>query len=260
METASTGTLSSRIEVEPIDYAAAYFGEDYRLNDLITIHQPTIGEIIRYGEKNYWGLINAVTIISSDMKSELADNGVYWGDVSDFEMFKSVMLGMDKEKTAILFGDIDFKKFGWYRQISNDTYCMYNEETGQKIDLMIYSKIFNYVSTIHGIKKTPEFAGNTYTRQFMIEEDRLKKQRTKDKEYKSTLMPLASFLANSEGSKAGVNEMAQMKIFPFFDSVKRICTINSSNMLLNGIYAGKVNPDKIQKKWLDGLRDLYDQK
>ena len=73
-------------------------------------------------------------------------------------------------------------------------------------------------------------------------------------------MPLASFLANSPGSTLGVNDMNDLHIFPFFDSVRRICTINSASLLLNGIYAGKVNPDKIQKKYLDGLRDLYDGK
>lgn len=256
METRS----SDRLPVEPIDFAAAYFGRDYKVNDRITIHQPTVGEIVNYGEKEYWGLVNMVTIISSDMKSELDKNGVYWGDVQDFEMFKSCMGGLPVERTNILFGDIDFTKFGWYKQVTNDQYCMYDPDTGIKIDVWLYSHIFNYVSTIHGIKKTPEFAGNKTTRKFMIEEDRMLKQRLKDKPYKSTLMPLASFLANSGGSKTGVTEMNDMHIFPFFDSVKRICTINSSNLLLNGIYAGKLNPDKIQKKYLDGLRDLYDGK
>ena len=256
METRS----SDRLPVEPIDFAAAYFGRDYQVNDRICIHQPTVGEIVNYGEKDYWGLVNMVTIISSDMKCELADNGVYWGDVQDFEMFKSCMGGLPVERTRILFGDIDFTKFGWYKQVTNDTYCMYDPDTGLKIDVWLYSHIFNYVSTIHGIKKTPEFAGNMTTRRFMIDEDRMLKQRVKDKPYKSTLMPLASFLANSGGSKTGVNEMNNMHIFPFFDSVRRICTINSSNLLLNGIYAGKLNPDKIQKKYLDGLRDLYDGK
>lgn len=252
--------LIDRVPVEPIDFGAAYFGADYKVNPLITVHQPTIGEIIQYGEKSYWGLVNTVTVISSDMKSELADDGVYWGDVPDFELFKSIMHGMPVERTRILFGDVDFTKMGWYRQAENDSYCMYDPDSGVKIDILIYSHIFNYVATIHGIKKQPEYAGNMTTRRFMVEEDRLNKQRQRDKGYKSTLMPLASFLANSPGSTLGVNDMNDLHIFPFFDSVRRICTINSANLLLNGIYAGKVNPDKIQKKYLDGLRDLYDGK
>lgn len=252
--------MTDRIPVEPIDYGAAYFGADYKINQAITVHQPTIGEIIAYGERNYWGLVNTVTVISSDMKSELDADGVYWGDVPDFELFHSIMRGMPVERTRILFGDIDFTKMGWYRQTANDTYCMYDPDSQVKIDILIYSRIFNYVATIHGIQKTPEFAGNPTTRRFMVEEDRQNKQRNRDKEYKSTLMPLASFLANSGNSTLGVNDMNTLHIFPFFDSVKRICTINSANLLLNGIYAGKVNPDKIQKKYLDGLRDLYDGK
>ena len=251
---------TDRIPVEPIDFGAAYFGADYHVNSRITVHQPTIGEIIKYGERNYWGLVNTVTIISSDMKSELDADGLYWGDVPDFELFKSLMKAMPKEKTSILFGELDFTKMGWYRQTNNDMYCMYDPDSGIKIDVLIYSRIFNYIATIHGISKQPEFAGNMTTRKFMISEDKANKERNRGKEYKSTLMPLASFLANSSGSNLGVNDMNDLHIFPFFDSVKRICTINSANLILNGIYAGKVNPDKIQKKWLDGLRDLYDGK
>lgn len=49
-----------------IDQLQLYFGDPYVINDNITILQPTIGDIIKYGEKRYYSMIHTLTAISSD--------------------------------------------------------------------------------------------------------------------------------------------------------------------------------------------------
>lgn len=240
----------------PIDLAAAYFGGDYVINDHFRIRQPSINEIIAYGEKDYWRLVNCVTILSCDMMSELADAGKYWGDVPDFEMFYLMIRELPPEKTKILFGEhIDFRKFGWYRNTELNVYCMADPESGIKIDEYLHAKMFNYVCAIHGIVKKPVFAGNEITRQFMIDDDRMTKRKARSGEYKSTLFPLSSYLTSA--TKSTPADVGKMKIFAFLDTVKRINVINSSDHLLAGIYAGRVDGDKVNKKMLDSMRDMY---
>lgn len=248
--------LISTNQLPPVDLADAYFGNEYRLNDDLVIRQPTMDEIIQYGEQSYWQLVNCITIISSDMKSELWDAGKYWGDVPDFELFYLMTRGLSPDKTKILFGDkIDFREFGWYKQTNNDIYCMYNQRTGLKMDELLYAKMFKYVAAIHGIVKKPEFAANEITKKFMIDEDRGKKRKAAKKEYVSTLFPLFSYL--SAANKYTLKDLKEMKIFVFLDSVKRNCAVSNANLLLNGIYAGRVDGDKVSKKLLDSTRDLY---
>ena len=43
-----------------------YFGDDYIINDKIKIHQPTIGEIVDYGEAEYFSMVHTITAIPSD--------------------------------------------------------------------------------------------------------------------------------------------------------------------------------------------------
>lgn len=248
--------LIDKNSLPSIDLAAAYFGEDLRLNDYLIIRQPDIKEIIEYGEQSYWQLVNCLTVLSCDMKSELADAGKYWGDVPDFEMFYLMVRNMPPEKTSILLGDkLDFRKFGWYKNTETDMFCMADLENGWKIDELLYAKLYNYVCAIHGIVKRPEFAGNEITREFMIEEDRMTKRRMKSKEYKSTLFPLTSYLSST--NRCTPAEIGKMKIFAFLDTIKRTSTINTANLLLNGIYAGKVDGEKVNKKTLDPMRDIY---
>lgn len=248
--------MIDRDSLPPIDLAAAYFGGDYVINEQFRISQPTVQEIIAYGEKEYWRLVNCVTILSCDMMSELADAGKYWGDVPDFEMFYLMLRDLPPEKTSILFGDkLDFRKFGWYRDTELNVYCMVDVENRIKIDEYLYAKMYNYVCAIHGIIKKPVYAGNEITRQFMVDDDRLKKQRSKTGVYKSTLFPLSSYLTSS--TNRTLQDIGQMKIFAFLDTIKRTNAISTSDHILSGIYAGKVDGDKVNKKVLDSMRDLY---
>ena len=43
-----------------------YFGDDYVINDKIKIHQPTIGELVDYGEQVYFSMVHTLTAIPSD--------------------------------------------------------------------------------------------------------------------------------------------------------------------------------------------------
>lgn len=43
-----------------------YFGDDYVINDKITISQPTIGMVADYGEAQYFSMVHSLTAIPSD--------------------------------------------------------------------------------------------------------------------------------------------------------------------------------------------------
>ena len=47
-----------------------YFGDDYPINDYITLHQPKVNDVIEMGEADYYSTVYALTAIPSDMKSQ----------------------------------------------------------------------------------------------------------------------------------------------------------------------------------------------
>lgn len=49
-----------------VDELQLYFGDDYVINDKIRIHQPLIGELIDYGEQQYFSMVHTLTAIPSD--------------------------------------------------------------------------------------------------------------------------------------------------------------------------------------------------
>ena len=70
-----------------IDELQLYFGDDYVINDYITISQPSIGQVVDYGESSYFSTIYTLTAIPSDMKAPLWDMKIDWTELDDFELF-----------------------------------------------------------------------------------------------------------------------------------------------------------------------------
>ena len=49
-----------------IDSLFLYFGDEYVINDKIKMKQPTIGDIVDYGEAAYFSMVHTLTAIPSD--------------------------------------------------------------------------------------------------------------------------------------------------------------------------------------------------
>ena len=49
-----------------VDEIQLYFGDDYVVNDQITIKQPLLGDIIACGEAAYFSMVHTLTAIPSD--------------------------------------------------------------------------------------------------------------------------------------------------------------------------------------------------
>lgn len=241
-----------------MDDLQIYFGSDLIINEKLSVRQPTLRDVIAMGEEEYFATIFAMTAISSDMKSALWDAGVDWTEVSDFEMFYLMTSDMTRDKTAILFGDLDFTKFRLYQREDGDL-LMLNQD-GTVIDMYIHKRIAEFICKVHGIKKQPEFAGNKLTKMVMIEDDRQRNKKNANKKYESYLLPLISAMVNSEGFKYNLETVQDLKIYAFMDSVRRIQTIKSADHLTDAYYSGNLDVDKFDTSKLDWLCDYSKKK
>ena len=117
-----------------IDELQLYVGRDFQVNDYIKIYIPRVGEIVDYGEKEYYQMIYLLTSIPSDMKSMLADSGIDYEEISDFELFFMLTRSLDAEKTKILFYDLDLSKMQLFKDETNEKFVMYDVDNDMKLD------------------------------------------------------------------------------------------------------------------------------
>ena len=243
-----------------IDKLKLYFGDDIRINEKIILSQPTIGDIVEFGEKHFYYVLSVLTCIPSDMKSELWDiNKTDWQKVEDFELFIMLTRNLKSEDTNLFLGDLDLSKMIPVMNNLSNQICLYDEESGIVIDSAIYLQIVTYIREMFNINPKVEKAKNKRTFNVLIEDDRFRKSLNKDKKYTSTLLPLISSMLNSPGFKYKKNELRNVGIVEFMDSVQRISTIVSTTALLQGMYSGMVDTSKIPKEQFNWLRDLSEE-
>ena len=237
-----------------IDELQLYFGDDYVINDYITISQPSIGQVVDYGESSYFSTIYTITAIPSDMKAPLWDMGIDWTELDDFELFIMLSQTLTLDKTSLLFGELDFSQLKPYPNKVNGDIVLANKETGVIIDKMIYLRIVSYLRKLHNITPKIERAANEMTKKVLIEEDRNKIRLNQEKPFKSYLLPLISAVKVKQGyTKEYVRNMG---LYEFFDDIARMSLINNADHLLSAAYAGTIDMKKLNKQDFNWMKEL----
>jgi hypothetical protein len=253
-----------------------------------------LDEIVDYGEQEYFQMIYTLTSVASDYKWQLDDMGVDYTKVNDFELFYSMLIKRySQDKTSILFGDLDFTKFGIFTNTSNNEVCMmqeviethkhekiygkydkyikplmkvfhikpkYTESQENKqiiIDGYTYQLIIEFIRKMHGLKRNNQVPANESTKRILIEDAREEYRLSQNKEYHSYLLNIISAMINNEGFKYNHDNVWSMKIYAFLDSVRRISKIKNAELLLQSGYSGNgISFKDIDKKQLDWLGEL----
>ena len=242
------------------DELKIYRGEDYVVSNYIKIHQPTLNEICDYGERDYYSMVYNLTATPQSMKVQLWDMGIDYTTITPFELFYNILYkAYPKEKTSIIFGDLDFTRFQVMQRKDDESILLYQVIDNQPviIDEFTYNVIMDYLRQVHIIHKDEKIPANNTTKMILIEDDREEYEKNKNKEYHSQLKNMVSAMINSEGFKYNHSEVWNMKINAFMDSVKRISKIKNADLLLQSGYSGfGVNLKEVSNKQIDWLGEL----
>lgn len=243
-------------KVIEIDELKLLFREPYKINDKITLYQPTIGDIVQMGERQYYNMVHTLTSIPSDMKSQLWDMGIDWEELSDFDFFIMLTRQLTSEQTHLLLGNIDLSKLTIAQNTQNGEIVLKDENSDLIIDKLIYMKITEYVRKLHSITPKVEKASNKSTKKILIELDRQKIARASQERYTSQLKNLISAMMRFPGFKYKMSELKQCGLYEFMDSVQGAQVYVSSTALLSGSYSGMIDTSKIPKEQFNWMRSL----
>ena len=242
------------------DRLQMFFGEDYHVANGIVISQPTIGDIMAFGEERFYQVLNPFVLNPTSLRVSLWQQGKDWTQISDYELFYQLILQLrpTPDETFMIFGDLDFSKFNLYKRQNDvdgamiEDIVMLNHEQNVFIDEEIYNHMANYLRTMFNIFPKVEKAKGRTTKEWMIEGDILNSKSQTNKE--SSLLPMISFCLNHPGFKYKKSELKDLGIVEFYDSIQRLLIYESTSSLMKGIYSGFVDTSKIDKKEFDFMR------
>lgn len=244
------------------DKLKMYFGEDYTING-ITISIPTIGDILDIGEKRFFKSLSPFLSNSTSIRVLLYD--VFkkdWNKTKDIEVFFILSnIVKDQEPLKLLFKNINFDDFMIVEakknlQDSSTTTSLYSRSQDILIYEDEYMEIAEYIRAMLNIHPKVEKAKGKTTKQWILQEDRMKAEQNQDKENDSTLLPLISACINHPGFKYKLEELKQVNICQFMDSVQRIQKYEQGTAALHGIYGGMVSAKDVPQELINFMGEL----
>lgn len=272
-----------------IDELKIYRGSDIPITNKIIVIQPTLDQIIEFGEKKYFQTVHCLTGVGADFKWQLWDYfNIDYTTIDDFELFKKMIwrslssrkylykeLTENREQYAeqlkniseeeladmlvnplsLILKDIDLADFEEYQSDKCPETILYDKEHDITIDRFVYMRIVDAVRKIHGFKRNNQMPANDITKMFLIDDAREEAMAAAQKEYKSVLQPLISALVCKAG-QLGNDSIWNTKIFMFFDAIKRINKIQDATLLLQGAYSGFASLKGVNKDRLDWMGEI----
>lgn len=268
-----------------IDLLKIYFGDPYPVSEKITIYQPSINEIKEYGEREFYSMLYMFIGNTTYQRLFLWELGIDWNKISDYELFCNMVHMLPVERTKILFGDINFESFSLIEtgyvpteEIREDgkkptasekrmklfadfeaSYTFYSEEQDIEINAALYHRIVDVLREIVQIFPKTEYTIGKTSKELIIEEE-INKRKKAELENKgrpsSILMPLISSCVNHPGFKYKSNELRDIKIYEFMDSVKRLQIYESTRALLIGANSGFADMSKVPREQFDFMRPI----
>ena len=247
-----------RLDFNPLQL---YFGDDYVVNDKITIHQPSIQDYITYGEENIQSVIYPFISNPTKCRLQLWNNGIDWNDITNQQLFSILIKSIDLEYSKLMFGDIDFHGFSFFTEEKDgkESVILYNPIQDIKIDEPTRIKMCKYIQYMfHAFPPEEEFTSSKTLKRDLINRDKQNLLAMKrDSSLKPpSLLSMIYFYLNHPGSKYKKNELRNVGIVEFYDSVQRLQIYESTHAVINGSYSGFVDTSKIPKNEFNFMRDL----
>lgn len=227
---------------------------EYRINDCISLHVPTLREIFAYGEQKYYGILQGFTSTPFDMMVELDDLGIDYETISQFQLF-CVMMASLMTKTAeasIFFGDLDVAALKSATDVQNGEPVLLVPETDIVIDELIAKEIEKGFRKMHLMKEQLRKAGNEAAKAYLLQRARMKRKRMANQPYQSFLERAMIALVNTEEFKYDYDSVLDLNIYQFNASWQQIQRKKQWEELMTGASFGadlsKLNIEKIH--WL----------
>ena len=239
----------TNLEVEKLgfDPLVLYYCEDFKVaENKITIHQPVIQDFITYGEDNIYSLISPFVSNRTSLRLQLWNNGLDWNKVSDQWLFCSLLNQLNPKYSNIMFDDIDFSTFKCV-EIRPD----------EKSEIVLYSKKHDIIIDDKTRILMSKFIQHMFNQFPPEEEFTSSKQLKRDliNRDKQALIQYLSFCLNHPGFKYKKNELRDVGIFEFMDSVSRLNIYESTKALYSGMYSGMCDLSKVNKNEFNFMRD-----
>ena len=220
------------------------------IDDNICMRVPTVGEVIEFGESEYFNAIYTLYATPYELMGQLDAMGIDFEKVSEFDLFCFAFLGMSEEVCAMVFDNICSKDYEIAPDPENHGNPMLkNKVTGAAMRAKDTERISAFLRKIQCVEKCTKKAGNSAMKKYLLEKARRKLKSAKKSKSDNVIEEMIVCLINtSEFAAKNIDDALAMNIYFFNRSMRQINKKIDYDHVCAGIYAGTIDSKKIIMK------------
>lgn len=228
------------------------YKDKYCINDSIAIRIPTVREVLE-AEDTYYSLVYTLTSMPIDRMVQLDDLGIDFTQINDYELFLLFFSAFRDQDVSLIFGDLDLTKFNLAASEDGESIVLLDSEHDIVIDRRIQSQIASILRKIHHLEKNRRKPANKEAKEFMLQVEREKLQRQSKRPSFSYLESLIVALVNTEQFCYRYDNVLDLTIYQFNESVRQIIHKVDYDNKMRGVYAGTVSAKDLSQDDLNWL-------
>ena len=260
--------MKSRNPVIEFDDLQIYFAEPYVIDvpsaqGTLTVYQPSIRDLIRLGERKFFAGLGPLITNTTSYRYPLWKMGIDWNELSDFNLFLLLYKDLDKDVMPCFFKDVDLTNFDVYeKSIGEKTEkVLYNETLDVEINEEVYFHFSQYLRKVFSMNPEEKMTKDPTLKQWYIRKDEQqlendRKLAEKGEVKSRSILPLISACLNHPGFKYNLEELKDVTIGQFYDSVSRLQVYENTTALLKGVYSGFVDSKGIKSENYNFMKEI----
>lgn len=219
------------------------------LNENLYINIPTVREVLDH-EQFYSGLVTSLTSTPYQYMAQLDDMGIDYETLSDYQFFSLMFILNSTNDLSLVFGDLKTQGYSIIPNDFNNTTVLSNPELGNDyiIDELLYTNIAKTIRKINNIEEVHCKAGNAEAKAYLLKKEKRKLRRNANKPYNKYFEKMVIALVNRPEFKYNYEDVMDLSIYKFNQSVQQIRTSITFDNTMIGVYAGTVDPTKMVDK------------
>lgn len=227
------------------------YKNEIKINDKIIINIPTVGEVVE-NEDDYFGLIGMLTASPIHYMVALDEIGVDFTTINDFDLFLLLFGKIREMKTDLVFKNLDMSNFKITADAELGKMILRDDVADITIDRILHMKISDTFRKLNNIERDRRKPGNKAAQEYMLQRAREKAKR-KSRSHESQLEQQIIALVNTEQFNYRYDDVLNISIYQFMQSVRQIQKKIDYDHKMLGIYTGNVDPKKMSNDELNWL-------
>ncbi len=219
--------------------ASMLYQSSIEISDAISVIVPTVGQIIDH-EDEYYQVACMIVATPYDMMVQLDDAHIDFTQIDDFELFILLFDNLKAMDTSLMFGDLDLSGMKVAEFEGTGELVLTDRERNITIDRVVHAKLCDSIRNMLHMEKTNKKPGNEEARKYLIERERKRQKRAKNKRRDSQLENYIVALVNTEQFPYNYETVRNISIYQFYASLNQIAHKIKYDNTMTGYYAGTI--------------------